>query len=269
MLKIPGSELALAKKGGAEHTRIDFIGEIKDDQGSTIQNIRDYRDIKLTDASSAEWAKRPIAYDSGFNLLPGPYKIKILARDNETGRMGTFMGTFTVPNLERDLAHVPISSVVLSSQRAQMSDAIAGDKGKKADATQAADPLVQDGYKLIPSVTRVFHTSADMYVYLQVGEWQLEPDGKYKEDQSGKMVYATAARPLITYVSFFRNGVKVLETPAVKTAEGLDTKSGMIPVKMAFALNSLKPGEYNCQVSVLDPTTKKASFWEAPVMMIP
>ena len=269
MLKIPGSELALAKKGGAEHTRIDFIGEIKDDQGSTIQNIRDYRDIKLTDASSAEWAKRPIAYDSGFNLLPGPYKIKILARDNETGRMGTFMGNFTVPNLERDLVHVPISSVVLSSQRAPMSDAIAGDKGKKAEATQAADPLVQDGYKLIPSVTRVFHTSADMYVYLQVGEWQLEPDGKYKEDQSGKMVYATAARPLITYVSFFRNGVKVLETPAVKTSEGLDTKSGMIPVKMAFALNSLKPGEYNCQVSVLDPTTKKASFWEAPVMMIP
>ena len=55
MVKIPGSELALAKKGGAEHTIIDFIGEIKDDQGTTIQNIRDFRDIKLTDATAAEW----------------------------------------------------------------------------------------------------------------------------------------------------------------------------------------------------------------------
>ena len=83
------------------------------------------------------------------------------------------------------------------------------------------------------------------------------------------MIYATAARPLISYVSFFRKGVKVMETPAVKTAEGLDVKSGMIPIKMAFALDRLKPGEYDCEVTVLDPTTKKASFWRAPVMMIP
>ena len=30
MVKIPGRELALAKRGGAERTMIDFIGEIKD-----------------------------------------------------------------------------------------------------------------------------------------------------------------------------------------------------------------------------------------------
>jgi len=30
IVKIPGRELALAKRGGAEVTRIDFVGEIKD-----------------------------------------------------------------------------------------------------------------------------------------------------------------------------------------------------------------------------------------------
>ena len=45
-VKIPGSELALARKGGAEHTLIDFIGEIKDDYGTTVQNVRDKADIK-------------------------------------------------------------------------------------------------------------------------------------------------------------------------------------------------------------------------------
>ena len=30
VVKIPGRELALAKRGGAERTLIDFIGEIKD-----------------------------------------------------------------------------------------------------------------------------------------------------------------------------------------------------------------------------------------------
>jgi VWFA-related protein len=152
MVKIPGSELALAQKGGAEHTRIDFIGEIKDDQGTTIQNIRDYRDIKLSGATAAEWTKRPIAYDTGYNLLPGDYKLKVLARDNETGRIGTYMGSFHVPNLDKEEQRVPISSVVLSSQRAPMSEAIAADKGDKAAATQAANPLVQDGREPPPSL---------------------------------------------------------------------------------------------------------------------
>ncbi len=41
MMKMPGSELVLAQKAGAERTVIDFIGEIKDEYGATIQNIRD------------------------------------------------------------------------------------------------------------------------------------------------------------------------------------------------------------------------------------
>ena len=59
VVKIPGSELALARRGGAERTVIDFIGEIKDEYGTTIQNIRDKVDIKLSGETAAEWAKRP------------------------------------------------------------------------------------------------------------------------------------------------------------------------------------------------------------------
>jgi hypothetical protein len=252
MVKIPGSELALAKKGGAEHTVIDFIGEIKDDQGTTIQNIRDFRDIKLSDATAAELAKRPIAYDTGYNLLPGAYKIKVLARDFETGRIGTYMGNFFIPNLNKEEQKVPITSVVISSQRAQMSGALAGDKGTKVAATQAADPLVQDGQKLIPSVTRVFSNKSDMFVYLQAYERT-----------------ATTTQPLVAYVTFFKGSTKVMETPPVKVTEGMDPKSHMLPVKLAFSLGQLKPGEYNCQVTVLDPISQKAAFWQRPIQVIP
>ena len=133
-----------------------------------------------------------------------------------------------------------------------MSQAIASDKGQKAAATQAVDPLVQDGQKLIPSVTRVFSNKGNMYVYLQA----YEPG-------------ATTAVPLIAYVTFFKGSVKVMETPPVKVSDGIDPKSHMLPLKLAFGLDRLKPGEYNCQVTVLDPTAQKAAFWQAPVMMIP
>src|SRR6185295_12259971 len=52
-VKIPGSELALAVRRGAQRTLIDFIGEVKDDYGITIQNIHDKLDIKLTDETAA------------------------------------------------------------------------------------------------------------------------------------------------------------------------------------------------------------------------
>ncbi len=177
----------------------------------------------------------------------------MLARDSETGRIGTYLGKFTIPNLNKERERLPITSVVLSSQRAAMKDSLATTgKPAKAAIVQAADPLVQEGEKLIPSVTRVFHATSEMYVYLQA----YEPE-------------ATVTQPLVAYVTFFSGQTKVMETPPLTVAEGLNPKSHMLPVKLSFPLGNLKPGEYDCQVTVLDPNGQRAAFWQAPVMVIP
>ena len=138
VVKIPGSELALARKGGAEHTLIDFIGEVKDEYGTTVANVRDKVDIKLSGATAAQLAKQPIQYDTGFTLLPGTYRMKFLARDDETGRIGTYLNKFVVPNLNKEEKRIPISSVVLSGQRMDMKDALfTAGKGQDADGESA------------------------------------------------------------------------------------------------------------------------------------
>src|SRR5207249_10394812 len=112
--------------------------------------------------TASQLSKRPIEYDTGFTLLPGTYTIKLLARDDETGRIGTYQTKFIVPNLNKEDKRIPISSVVLSSQRVDLKDALyTAGKGKAPDV----NPLILDGQKLIPSVTRVFSRSRDMYVY--------------------------------------------------------------------------------------------------------
>jgi hypothetical protein len=131
IVKIPGRELALAKRGGAQRTRIDL-------------------------------AKRPIEYNTGFTLLPGKYTIKLLARDAETGGIGTYQTTFVIPNLNKDVKRIPISSVVLSSQRVDLKDALYNAPKGKVNG-EAADPLVEGGQRLIPSVTRVFTRNREMY----------------------------------------------------------------------------------------------------------
>ncbi len=251
IVKIPGRELALARKGGAEHTLIDFIGEVKDEYGTTIQNVRDKVDVKLSDSTAAELAKRPIQYATGFTLLPGSYKVKFLARDAETGRIGTYETKFVVPNLNKEEKRVPISSVVLSSQREDMREALFN-ASKDKDKSESANPLVVEGQKLIPSVTRVFSKAKDMYVYLQAYERG-----------------ATTMQPLVAFVTFYRGQVKAFETPPLAVTDGMDPKSKAVPLKFSLALSKLTPGEYNCQVTVLDPTGQKAAFWSAPVMLVP
>ena len=59
IVKIPGRELALAKRRGAERALIDFIGEIKDDYtGMTVANVRDKVNIKLSDATAKDAMRR-------------------------------------------------------------------------------------------------------------------------------------------------------------------------------------------------------------------
>jgi VWFA-related protein len=251
MVKIPGSELVLAKRGGFEHTLLDFIGEIKDELGVTVSNVRDKMDIKLSDATAAELAKKPIQYDTGFTLLPGEYRLKLLARDAETGRIGTYEMTFVIPNLNKEDKQIPISSVVLSSQRVDLKEALfnaAKDKGQ----TESVNPLVQEGQKLIPSVTRVFSKSRDMYVYLQAYQQGVE-----------------TARPLVAFVTFYRGQVKAFETPPLLVTESLNNRLKTIPLKFSLSLRNLVAGEYNCQVTVTDPVGQKAAFWQAPVVLIP
>ncbi len=258
VVKIPGRELALAKRGGAEHTLIDFVGEIKDVYGgNTVSNVRDSVNIKLTDATAAELASRPIEYDSGFTLLPGKYMIKFLARDDETGRIGTYQTNFEIPNLSKETQRVPISSVVLSGQRVDMKDAVYDAmKGKDQAKAVAANPLVVEGRKLIPSVTRVFNKGRELYVYLQ----------GYEESVPGA---AVIARPLVAYVSFYRDHAKVFETQPVAITPGATTKLTVVPLTFDLGLSSLSAGVYDCQVTILDPTDGKATFWQASLKLSP
>jgi VWFA-related protein len=250
-VKIPGNELVLAQKAGADHTLIDFIGEIRNEYGTIIANIRDKVEIKTKGEAKSVLASSPIQYDAGYTLIPGKYIIKFLARNAETGRIGTYQADFVIPNLNKELLHVPISSVVLSSQRVAMTSALYNAGKNKEAKAQIANPLIEDGLKLLPSVTRVFGKGQELYVYLQAYERE-----------------ATATQPLVVFATFFRGAERAFETKPVTVAEGMDPKSKALPLKLTIPLGTLENGDYVCQITVLDPTTQKAAFWQTPIKIV-
>jgi VWFA-related protein len=249
-VKIPGSDIELAKRGGAESTRLDFIGQVKDAKGVLRATVRDDITVKLKGESFGQLSTRNLEYDTGFTLEPGTYTLKFLTRENETGKMGTFETKFVVPDLTAEQKYLPISSVVLSYQRERLDTAIAtAERDKKLIA---ANPLVQDGQRLVPSVTRVFRTDQEMYVYLEAY-------------QPG----AETAQLMVATLSFYRGRVKAFETAPLQVAEGLNAKSKAVPVRFSVPLSKLQPGRYTCQVSVLYPAAQKFAVWRSPMVLLP
>ncbi len=248
-VKIPGTDIELARKGGAESTRLDFIGEVRDARGLIQGTVRDEITVKLKGEDAGQLAKRNLSYDAGFTLTPGQYTLKFLARENATGKMGTFESKFIVPDLTLDQRYLPISSVVLSHQRDDISAAIgAATKDKKL---LAASPLVTDNMKLVPSVTHVFRKEQDMFVFLEAYQPQAE---------NTQMMVAT--------VSFYRGKVKAFETAPLKISDGLN-KSKAVPVSLSVPLAKLAPGRYTCQVNVLNPSAQKFAVWRSPMVLLP
>ncbi len=250
-VRIPGRELALAKRGGAQRTLIDFIGEVKDAAGTTVMNVRDKVNIKLSEATAAELAKLPIEYDAGFTLLPGKYTIKFLARDAETGRIGTYQATFVIPNLNKEDKRIPLSSVILSRQRVPLKEALYN-ATKEKDKSEVANPLVENGQKLVPSVTRVFRQNQDLLVYLQA--YQPAP---------------LEVHPLVAFVTFYKEHQKAFETQPIEVAGAGGGSLRMLPIQFQIPLSALSPGKYDCQVTVLNPNGQKAAFARTPVVLIP
>jgi VWFA-related protein len=254
-VKIPGSEIALAKKRGYAQTEFDFIGQVRDEHTKLIAVVRDGIKIKLSDQTAAQLAASPLAYDTGFTLPPGKYSFKFLTRENETGKMGTYETNFTIPDLAPDRPAIKTSSVIWSNQREALSDSLAFADNKKK--LTEADPLVQDGRKLIPSITHVFRKDQNLYVYLEI----YDPT---------TTTTATDAKPSVAAtLSFYRGKTKSFESQPVRLDAFALKRAQTLPLELQASLAQLAPGRYTCQVNIVDENGRKFGFARTDIVVLP
>jgi hypothetical protein len=244
-LKIPGTQLAGSQS--AKRIALDIVAMVTDEYGAHVDNLRDAIDIRLSDEVAAELPTRYITYQAGFILLPGKYSIKFLVHDGITDRTGTYQTSVVIPNLGKEGNNLPISSVLLSSELINPSEALAN----SSQPQTALDPLTIEGKKLIPNVTRAFSKRSDLLVFLQA----YEPN-------------ATATEPLTAFVTLFRGQSKVLETGPVTVKDDPGRRLKTLSVKFAVPLTSLAVGAYECQVTILNPATQKSAVWRSTINVV-
>jgi VWFA-related protein len=227
-LAVPGSQIPFTRSSDRDKATLDVIGIVLDSDHRPVSRIRDT--VKLAIDSSNQVQRKNVQYDTGLTLPPGKYHLKIVVRENEGGRMGSFETDLNIPDYKAD--PLKVSSVVLAAQL------------QPAKKGSTPNPLVHDGQEIIPSVTHVFSSAQHLRLYYEVY------DPAHAAHSGGTP--AGANIHLLTNVDFFRGKTKVFESSLVELTEvnARDRKAGVF--QLDLPLDSFQPGFYTCQVNVID-----------------
>ncbi len=151
-LIVPGSEIPFSRNGDQDKATLDVLALVTDEKKFPVGEIRET--VKLAVNASNEVKRKNVQYDTGLTLSPGKYHLKVVVRENEAGRLGSFETDFTIPDLKT--APLKMSSIVMASQL------------QTSPKKDTGNPLVQNGQEIVPSVTRVFSSNQHLYLYYEV-----------------------------------------------------------------------------------------------------
>ncbi len=223
---VPGSAVPI--KSDKEEVSLDILGLVTDEQGRLLGRMRET--LKFPPSTGKTLAGKQVLYQSGVTLPPGRFSLKVIVRENATGKIGSFETALSVPELKQ--APVRVSSVMLSTQLQ------AGPRGR------SANPLVRDGVQLVPNLTHVVSRDQKLFFYYEV----YEPG----EAEGGPQ--------LRTSLAFYRGRVKVFETPVVErlAVDAADRKAAVF--QFEIPAGSFRPGLYACQINIIDAATGKYAF---------
>jgi VWFA-related protein len=246
--KLSSSALDWAQKHDRREASFDFAAEVLAvPSGASVAAVRDTITVHLDEQRFQQVNSSNLVYQGGVILSPGNYRLKFVAREDESGKIGTFEQSLRVPS--RPAERMTLSSVLLSSQLVPVEkSAEVQTKGEGIRAKITTTPLEMNGQKLVPSVTRFFTQQQTLYVFFQA----YFPE-KSEKDQ------AFDANTLRAGLVFFRNGVQVNATPLLAPT-GIDEKTHTASFRISLPLAKLPTGRYTVQAVAIAAGTQQAAF---------
>ena len=253
--KIPGSAVQLLKKSNRRETEFDFIWRATDASGKPLGVLRDTLPVKVSGESYDILLAGNFLYEGSLVLPPGKYQLKVLVRENQSGKMGTFEEPLDLPPVSA--GGLALSSVVLSNE-VKASESSGGRRSKSKG--ESDNPLNVGEKSVLPSVTRVFRTNQELFVLLQ----------SYAGKSASKPSEAANAAPVPPSVAlaFFRRGAKVADAGPFpgKVGKSFEGKASYF---VEIPLAKFHPGRYTLQVNVLDPAHDRVAFARVPMAVVP
>jgi len=248
-IAVPGSEIPFIRSKQQDRATIDVLGIVLDPAKRPMARVRDT--VKLAVRGSLEVQRKNVQYDTGVLLPAGKFHLKFIVRENQTGKTGSFETDLAIPDMKN--TPLKMSTVVLASQRQPV-------KG------QEENPLVRGGWELVPSVTHVFSSNQQLYLYYEV----YDPAREAANEAPGSRRTSTGSGiRVLTSVAFFQGGRKTYETPLVTARQLNLSDRHAAAFQVEVPLKDLKPGFYTCQVNVIDDAAGAFLFPRVALLVRP
>lgn len=198
---------------GKQAATIKLAGVILNDKGKIVSSFKNQLNVNALGAGKSDSG---VIYNHHTPLAPGIYQVRVAARDEKSGSVGSAIQWVVIPNLATRA--LTTSSVLLGGQVL--------DTGKTADA----DPQVQ------LSVDRRFSRLT------RLGYWMFIYNAK--RDAAG-------APNLTVLTQVLRDGRVLLASPQRKLSQG-GADPERIPFGEELGLKTLAPGAYDLRVTITD-----------------
>ena len=215
---------------------LDLIGIVRDEAKRAVARLRDTVKVDAT----PDVRRKNVQYRTGFTLPPGKYHLKVVARENQGGTFGSFETDIIVPDLRR--SSLKISSIVFGTQL------------ETSPRRDSPNPLAREGSELLPSVTHVVSARQPLYFYYELYDPTVASGGGVR---------------LLTSVSFFNGTTRRYETPLVELQHVAAPERGAAIFQLSVPAQSLRPGLYSCQVTLIDDVAGTFAFPRQTVLVRP
>jgi VWFA-related protein len=241
-LIVPGSQIPFVKGGDKDKATLDVIGAVLDEVKRPIGRVRET--VKLNLDGSLQARQKNIQYTTSFELPAGKYEMKFVVRENQTGRMGSFVADITLPDMKKD--PLKMSSIVLASMR---------------QPSKKQSPLVRDGEEYVPNISHVFRQDQHLYLLYEIY------DPAHQKPAADAPKGTKAGINLLSSLELIQGATKVYETPVVQARAINVAGRDAVSIELDLPLAGLKTGSYIGQLNVIDDAGGSFAFPRFAVLL--
>ena len=228
-IQIPVEFLSFTPQpNGKNQATIDVSGVYYDDKGTPKASFIERIIATSSPNATSSGGDRDITFTYPAKLAPGLYQVRVAARDDKTGRIGSAHAWFDVPDLTKK--QLSMSSVMLGERRQQT-------------LTNVSNPDI-----ISPIAMSASH--------------------RFNRDSTLRFLIFTYNATLATtdqkpdvaiQVQVVRDDQPVVTTALKKIASDQNTDLTRLPYAAEIPLSDLQPGRYQLLVTVIDRLSKQST----------
>jgi len=213
---------------GKQSAVVDLAGIVLDEQGTSVGRFNDRLSIDIPSQPDAT-LRQDLMYNYQTALKPGLYQVRIAARDSKSTLMGSAMQWVEIPDL--------------ASRRLSMSSLLLGETTKEAETQKGAAASIA---RAAWSINHRFPRTSSMRFLTYVYNATRGTDGAAPPD-------------VALQVQILRNNQPIMTTPQRKMNFSGQTDLARLAYAAELPLESMTPGHYILQVTVIDRIAKTSA----------